>query len=519
MRTSTLLFLSGISLSAQPSAKPARQALLILDGGYGKVAPLKSTHADGDVLEPSLKTAGFQVTRLEDQPLPELISRIENSFMPRVNPGDVVLVFYSGYAVQDVDNFLVPVDFDPQSTAPLTARALSLKRIQDDLDDRKASLAIFLIDACRDQAQLSTIGMGPGLALPDLSGSTEAAMLFSAPLNRTIPDPPGDSAGKLASLFSEAIQKPGSGLLPTLTEVQGRLAGETGTRPYLIPSARTFYFKDPLPSKPAAPPPALTVDLLTKTPQVHRLDRQEYKFIPKGTFQMGCVPSDRKQEKCEDAEKPRHEVRLTKDFWIGTTDVTWEAYDRFVSTDKRRKKPKWPFWSSERNWSTYHPVVSVSWADAVAYCQWLGGSLPTEAQWEYAARAGNVGEVYPFNSENSREKANFSGTAGNDRFQHTSPVKSFDPNPWGLYDMSGNVWQFTADWFSPTYYAASSAEDPKGPDFGKMRVARGGSWYSDPSKHLRMSFRFEVNPEGSDRVGFRCVLPDTPEMRKSFAEH
>ena len=157
--------------------------------------------------------------------------------------------------------------------------------------------------------------------------------------------------------------------------------------------------------------------------------------------------------------------------------------------------------------------MNVNWTDAQAFCQWVGGRLPTEAEWEYAARGGQVNQTFPFDSVNAREKANFQnlGPKGNDVYVYTSPVKSFDPNSWGLFDMAGNVWQWTADWFDPAYYANSPADDPQGRGSGKQRSARGGSFRSDPDKHLRISYRASFPPENSakfDEVGFRCVLPD-----------
>jgi formylglycine-generating enzyme required for sulfatase activity len=101
-------------------------------------------------------------------------------------------------------------------------------------------------------------------------------------------------------------------------------------------------------------------------------------------------------------------------------------------------------------------------------------------------------------------------------YDYTSPVKSFDPNSWGLYDMAGDVWQWTADWFDANYYSTSPADDPTGPDTGKERVVRGGSFRSDPAKHLRISYRDKFPPEAGpklDAVGFRCVLEDSPETR------
>jgi formylglycine-generating enzyme required for sulfatase activity len=164
-----------------------------------------------------------------------------------------------------------------------------------------------------------------------------------------------------------------------------------------------------------------------------------------------------------------------------------------------------------------HPVFDVAWAEAQGFCAWVGGRLPTEAEWEYAARGGVQGEIYPFNFDNAREKANFYGLKGNDRYAHTAPVRTFDPNGFRLFDIAGNVWEWTADWSDPTYYQQSPEQDPTGPSSRTERVARGGSFFSDPAKHLRISYREKFPPKGVDGVGFRCVLEDSPDTRMRFA--
>jgi formylglycine-generating enzyme required for sulfatase activity len=256
--------------------------------------------------------------------------------------------------------------------------------------------------------------------------------------------------------------------------------------------------------------------------KVNANDKLRYVYIPSGKFWMGCVPTS--EAECNSSEKPRHPVEITKGFWLGQMEVTNLAYSRFADANKIRFKPKKHITDAGKGDNL--PVVDVSWADAQKYCQWAakGGRLPTEAEWERAARGRKEDEVYPYpDLSTSRLFANFLGKAGNDRFDDIAPVGQFNPNDYNLFDMAGNVWEWVFDWFSATYYGESSKEspihDPQGPaqaDKGKAHVARGGSWASDAKKYLRISYRMSF-PSGGNEVGFRCVVPATPEAMKSFA--
>jgi len=117
------------------------------------------------------------------------------------------------------------------------------------------------------------------------------------------------------------------------------------------------------------------------------------------------------------------------------------------------------------------------------------------------------------NSEASRNGANFSGKSGNDTYDGVAPVRKFDANRYGLYDMAGNVWEWTVDWFSASYFTADAVTDPKGPATTKEHVIRGGSYDSDPKEHLRISFRKGYGATAPG-IGFRCAVDDTPESRK-----
>lgn len=166
-----------------------------------------------------------------------------------------------------------------------------------------------------------------------------------------------------------------------------------------------------------------------------------------------------------------------------------------------------------------HPVVHVSWNDAQAYCAWAGKQLPTEAQWEYAARGGLEGRRFAWGDEltsNGRWHLNIwqgrfpDVNTLDDGFLTTAPVKTFRPNGFGLWNTAGNVWEWCADWFSPTYYGESLTSSPEGPETGEERVMRGGSYLCHDSycHRYRVGARSSNVPDSfSANLGFRCANP------------
>lgn len=220
-------------------------------------------------------------------------------------------------------------------------------------------------------------------------------------------------------------------------------------------------------------------------------------FLPGGSFERGCVKGD---AQCLADEQPRRLIRLSP-FAIGKTEVTVRQYRVFAEATGAIF-PEQPTWSRED-----FPVVNVTWEESQNFCTWLGGHLPTEAQWEYAARAGTMGTPFPKGPEISHEEANFDGVEGQDQFAKAAPVASFPPNAFGLFDMLGNVWEWCWDWYQEDYYGKSPEVDPVGPAQGKKKVVRGGSFTSDPGR-LRLSYRASLAPNQRWLfTGFRCVLP------------
>ena len=219
--------------------------------------------------------------------------------------------------------------------------------------------------------------------------------------------------------------------------------------------------------------------------------------IVAGAYERGCVVAD---DECLDGERPRHEVTLTQPFELMATEVTVRQYLTFVR-ETGHDLPAQPRFRQTGE----HPIVHVDWHDATAFCTWAGGRLPTEAEWELAARAGHEGRVYAWGDEFATDLANYNdaGCCEGDAFPDTAPVGSFPPNDYGLYDMTGNVWEWVADWFGA--YPDDPVSDPSGPDDGVLRIARGGSYFNPPTV-LRLSVRLMFDAAGqTGNVGFRCA--------------
>lgn len=294
--------------------------------------------------------------------------------------------------------------------------------------------------------------------------------------------------------------------------------------------------------------------------------------IPAGEFRMGndlspdemrkTYPQYGLDEKGEPRldlpdERPSHRVRITKSFYLGQYEVTVGQFRKFVDAgyqpesvadgtggygyDPAReviaghgdafagRDPKYSWQNPGFAQGDDHPVTNVTWHDAQAMCEWLSAKegqmyrLPTEAEWEYACRGGTttyyscgddpealiqVANLYDVDTLRNWPQWKPFALHGHDGYEFTSPVGTFAPNAFGLYDMHGNVWEWCADWYGEDYYAKSPVDDPRGPDEGHVRVRRGGSWQSWPL-YVRSAYR-NLNTESTryTLVGMRLVRED-----------
>ncbi len=204
-------------------------------------------------------------------------------------------------------------------------------------------------------------------------------------------------------------------------------------------------------------------------------------------------------------ENPKHKVWIDT-FYLDKYEVTNKKYLEFV---KATGHPKPPFIKDTMFNKPEQPVVGVSYFDALCYAKWAGKRLPTEAEWEYAAKGGMNEREFPWGNESPLRKCNYApdGKLEGDGYKYTAPVGKFPPNNIGLFDMAGNVWEWCADFYDTNYYKISPEKNPTGPDSGYARVVRGGSWLSLNPKHLRGSSRMGLKPFVQDRYyGFRCAM-------------
>jgi len=275
----------------------------------------------------------------------------------------------------------------------------------------------------------------------------------------------------------------------------------------------TVVVTQPLPPKktpqpaahlPAAPKPLHPTKMPAPSAQLSPNDGMKLLYVPAGEFQMG-------DNNGQPSEMPEHTVYLDA-YWIDQTDVTNAMFAQYVSSDGGNEPPsknssitRKSYWHNSE-YADY-PVIYVSWDQADTYCKWAGRSLPTEAQWEKAAR-GTDGRTYPWGEGIDKTKANYLLRVADQGAADTTEVGSYPAgaSPYGALDMAGNVWQWVADWYDSGYYAGSPKQNPTGPDSGTTRVARGGS-AGNQGGLIYSALRLEGDPAyQSFDTGFRCAL-------------
>ncbi len=320
---------------------------------------------------------------------------------------------------------------------------------------------------------------------------------------------------------------------PTPTEAPTQTPEPT---PTAEPEDAAISAETPTPDQPPTPTmePTSVISLPPGVPYpstaVREPDDMPMRYIPAGTFTMGSAEND---FTANVDEKPQHEVTLDA-YYIDQYEVSVSQFAAFLNQISQLEDPSavcdpvdCALPSSRAGFTSYlldedlgdgtiqyvaqagygsYPANHISWYGARAYCQWVGGRLPTEAEWEYAAR-GDDGRTYPWGEETPNPNL---AVFNSESFYDLKPVDALPDgaSPFGVEGMAGSVWEWTADWYSETEYERSSAVNPTGPETGLSKVMRGGSWpFNNGPDRLRTANRNSITPDFfSATIGFRCVV-------------
>ncbi len=495
-----------------------RLALVIGNSKY-KNHSLKTPINDARDMKETLEKLNFKVLKYENLNQAEMKQKID-AFGEKMKNYDVALFYYAGHAVQTEGlNYLVPIDATLKMERQVEYQCVRADRMFSAIEGEK--IHIVILDACRNNPFERSWGRntnGSGLAF--MQAPSNSFIAYATSPGQTASNGIGKngfyteiliqemlkSNRTITQVFQEVRRKVGSKSLKELGKEQTTWESTSLYSDfYFIPPETDI---PPLPEETTPPPP-------------QNPNYPEMVFISGGTFQMGSNDGD-------SDEQPVHSVTVS-DFYIGKYEVTHKEYIYFLNDINCSSSGsyngeelidmdsyacavgysggKFYFKGSSYAEDILCPVIEVTWYGANEYCKWLSGKtgktyrLPTEAEWEYATGGGSTHQKWAGTDYESSlsSYAWYSSNSGS----KTHKVGTKSPNKFGLYDMSGNVWEWCNDWYES--YSSSSQTDPKGPSSGSDRVFRGGSWYDNASR-CRVAFRYHNYPTFSSHdIGFRVA--------------
>jgi formylglycine-generating enzyme required for sulfatase activity len=477
------LFL-GLVISLTGYAQSKRLALVIGNANYQNGGSLANPINDADDMAKALRSVGFEVILKKDINYRDGISAI-NEFGRRLPNYGVGLFYFAGHGIEAKNlNYLLPVDVSLQNEGDAEFECIAVQRVLAKMEDAKNPVNIMILDACRDNPfarRWNRSGGQRGLTVE--MAPTGSLIAYATAPGKTASDGYGRN-GLYTGALLKYLTQPGLPISEILMKTRTQVlqsSGKTQTPWESSSLTGNFYFQE---GGKVVNNPIIKPDPIKPEPKKNT-DLPNMVYVAGGTFLMG-------RNNGANDEKPVHTVTLSS-FYLSKYEVTVAEYRKFCQATNRQM-PEAPSWG----WQDNHPIVNVSWEDAVAYCQWAGGRLPTEAEWEYAARGGNKSHGYKYAGSNELDKvAWYDKNSG----KQTHPVGEKLPNELGLYDMSGNVWEWCSDWYGA--YAATTQTNHQGPPNGSSRCLRGGSWshYAYSGEVLSRSFDGPVNRDLSS--GFR----------------
>ncbi len=486
-----------------------RVALVIGNGAYSS-SPLKNPPNDAKAMAAALSKLGFEVMHHQDIDQTEMRRAIRD-FGERLEQGGVGLFYYAGHGMQvDGRNYLIPVRSDAliQKESDVELEAVDLGRVLGTMKGAKNRLNIVVLDACRNNPFARSFRSG-SRGLAEVHAPVGTFIAYATAAGSVAAD--GDGAnGAYTEALLRHIQTPGEQLEMVFKSVRTDVYQASGGAQ--VPWDNNsilgeFYFMLPPEGDQGSSAPV-------PTPRPSILAEHGYRMVQirPGSFSMGSPES----EEGRDDDETQHTVKITRAFELGATEVTQGLWNSVMGSNP----------SSFSSCGDTCPVAQVSWLDSVAFANKLsakegleecyrisgetvtwpkglacqGYRLPTEAEWEYAARAGGDTLYAGSNDEYSVARGMV------DTGKNLHPVGSLAGNAWGLYDMSGNANEWTWDWYEKNYQSGSSV-DPIGPQSGSYRVIRGGS-VADPFS-LRIARRGGTEP-------YRRIWPFGLRLSKSI---
>jgi formylglycine-generating enzyme required for sulfatase activity len=511
------LLLLGIALSCLALVSPAwgeeRIALVIGNGAYDS-GVLANPVSDAQLLRDTLHGEGFAVTYLANADRSQMARAIQ-ALGDQLNQGGhhgVGLFYFSGHGVQSRDghNYLLPVKAHIAKDADLYAEAVDAEWVLRQMEQAGNDLDIVILDACRN-SPLPASARSDTRGLANMVAPPHSVLAFATRSGTVAYDGQGAQNSPYASALAYYLRQPGLEMQGMFKAVSQRVYD--ATKMEAVPQipvqtytlAPDFYFRPAAtaaqvrPTSPALAP-VTSAQVRPVAGAVFRdcTDCPEMVWIAPGHFQMGSPDGHGFSD-----EHPQHLVNVSA-FALGKYDVTFEEWDACVAARGCSTNPSDHGWGRARR-----PVINVSWSDVQEYVHWLTRKtghtyrLPSEAEWEYAARAGSTSDWYWGTELGNGHCAGCGSRYDN---KETAPVGSFPANPWGLYDMVGNVWQVTQDRFH-TDYMGGPADGGAWEDGDRPRVQRGGAWnMSAYPIAFRSPYRDRNGGVANEMAGFRAAM-------------
>jgi len=542
-----------LKIVKQPTENPTiekRKAVVIGMSDYGsREKNLPNALNDADDMAVVFARLGFEVTLLKNNDLQSLEVNLDNWYKT-IERNDMAIFYFAGHGMKIKGvNYLIPVDFPADvAEANVKYKALRVDQVLDNMDEKQVGMKLLILDACQDNPFKRSWNRGTeekGLA--EMKAPTGIYILFSSWPGSTAQEGSKYSLrnGVFTHFLKQEIVKEGASIDEIINNVAGEVSNITGKQQMPYKSGiltKNFYFKPKTSDRPGelvkyyyyidqngnesrnrfedrktaenemksrslygkiysnagevfvvekrVEPPPLTNRFANFTETAGNLNL-EMIAVQGGTFTMGCTSEQ--DGECYDNEKPAHQVTVSN-FYIGKFEVTQAQWKVVMGSN--------PSYFKGDNLS----VESVSWSDAQEFIRKLNTltgkqyRLPTEAEWEFAARGGAKSQGYKYSGSNNLNNVAW---FNDNRGSATHAVGTKSPNELGIYDMSGNVWEWCSDWIGN--YSASAQRDPMSASSGTSRVVRGGSWDGN-AEFCRVSFRDEAHPDDRcGNLGFRLA--------------